>query len=391
MAKRRAKGSGRVLRAGKTWGIRYTEDSIRKYQGGYESRGKAEEALDVITGLVKAGLPGAKPKKAGPAPTFDELVDDWFTHREEHDELRSVPDDRVRWKKHLEPKLSHRSIDAVDDKILGELVVAMKKDLEPATIERVLHLLSAFFKYAVARKYTTTNPVKSYLGGLSSKARAKLRSDHAPDATAHLQSVGDVVRVFQALPEPINVAFALSALAGLRPGEVLALSWEDVDLAGSVLHVRRQVRHGHVSMPKSGKGRDVDMVPSLAKVLVAWRKKHPDELLVVPPMLQVKKDGTLVARRNRHGEAKFLNLRTVYAALDAALAACKLPRMTFYEAGRHTFASLWVLRGLDIYKLSSLLGHSSVVVTSRYAHLAKKTPADVLERADIPLSTRTAA
>ena len=390
MAKRRAKGSG-AYSAPEDMGIRYTEDGVRKYVGGYESKAKAEEALDVIVAQVKAGLPGVKPRKAGPARQFWELVDDWFTHREEHDELRSVPDDRVRWRLHLEPLLSHRAIDGVDDDVLGKLVVTLKKKLEPGTVERVLHLLSAFYKWAVARKYTTTNPVKGYLAGLSKAARTKLRSNHAPDATAYLQSVDDVGRVFRALPEPINVAYALSTLAGLRPGEVLALEWADVDLAKQVLHVRRQVRHGHVSVPKSGKGRDVDMVASLASVLVSWRKRNPTELLVVPPLLMMKKDGTVVARRNRHGDAKFLNLRTVYAALDKALESCKLPRMTFYEAGRHTFASLWVQRGLDIYKLSQILGHSSVVVTSRYAHLAKRTSAAVLAAADIPLATQSAA
>jgi hypothetical protein len=44
MAKRRAKGSGRVLKAGKTWGIRYTEEGVRKYAGGYETKDKACEA-----------------------------------------------------------------------------------------------------------------------------------------------------------------------------------------------------------------------------------------------------------------------------------------------------------------------------------------------------------
>jgi hypothetical protein len=41
----------------------------------------------------------------------------------------------------------------------------------------------------------------------------------------------------------------------------------------------------------------------------------------------------------------------------------------WYEATRHTFASQWVLRGGSIEKLKELLGHYSVVVTERYAHL----------------------
>jgi hypothetical protein len=43
--------------------------------------------------------------------------------------------------------------------------------------------------------------------------------------------------------------------------------------------------------------------------------------------------------------------------------------LTWYGSTRHTFASLWVLGGGSIEKLSKIMGHSSIVVTERYAHL----------------------
>ncbi|HXJ20492.1 MAG TPA: tyrosine-type recombinase/integrase [Polyangia bacterium] len=69
--------------------------------------------------------------------------------------------------------------------------------------------------------------------------------------------------------------------------------------------------------------------------------------------------------------------------------ACKdagLPELTFYEAGRHTFASQWVLNGGSIEKLREILGHSTVLVTERYAHLKPELfqEADLL-RADVSL------
>jgi hypothetical protein len=45
-------------------------------------------------------------------------------------------------------------------------------------------------------------------------------------------------------------------------------------------------------------------------------------------------------------------------------------KLRFHDL-RHTFASHWVLDGGDIFRLSKILGHSSVVVTQKfYAHLA---------------------
>ncbi len=45
------------------------------------------------------------------------------------------------------------------------------------------------------------------------------------------------------------------------------------------------------------------------------------------------------------------------------------PGLGWYEATRHTFASQWVLAGGSIEKLKEILGHYSVVMTERYAHL----------------------
>jgi integrase len=45
------------------------------------------------------------------------------------------------------------------------------------------------------------------------------------------------------------------------------------------------------------------------------------------------------------------------------------PYMRFHDL-RHTFASHWVARGGDLFKLQKILGHQSVQMTMRYAHLA---------------------
>src|SRR4029077_5862536 len=45
----------------------------------------------------------------------------------------------------------------------------------------------------------------------------------------------------------------------MRLGEAVGLEWRDVDFGGRVLHVRRSVRKGRVSLPKNGKSRRVDM------------------------------------------------------------------------------------------------------------------------------------
>jgi hypothetical protein len=51
------------------------------------------------------------------------------------------------------------------------------------------------------------------------------------------------------------------------------------------------------------------------------------------------------------------------------LTACKLPRITWYQATRHTFASQFVLGGGGIELLSKIMGHASITTTEIYSHL----------------------
>jgi integrase len=49
---------------------------------------------------------------------------------------------------------------------------------------------------------------------------------------------------------------------------------------------------------------------------------------------------------------------------------------------RHTFASHWMMAGGDLYVLKSILGHKSIVMTQRYAHLSPEFKRTAVDRMD---------
>jgi integrase len=53
---------------------------------------------------------------------------------------------------------------------------------------------------------------------------------------------------------------------GMRQGELLALTWGDVDLAGTIVHVRHSYTDGHLSTPKNHERRDVNLTPDLVEL-----------------------------------------------------------------------------------------------------------------------------
>jgi integrase len=52
----------------------------------------------------------------------------------------------------------------------------------------------------------------------------------------------------------------------MRQGELLALTWGDVDLAGTIVHVRHSYTDGHLSTPKNHERRDVNLTPDLVEL-----------------------------------------------------------------------------------------------------------------------------
>ncbi|HXJ22222.1 MAG TPA: site-specific integrase [Polyangia bacterium] len=176
-----------------------------------------------------------------------------------------------------------------------------------------------------------------------------------------LERLDDIRRVFLALPQRYGVAFALGALAGLRPGEVLGLDWRDVDLATGRILVRQQVHRGELRPVKDDDSRIVPILPPPAPVLSEWR-------------LLTRGTGLLFAPGTRGGRPgsppRFVRDHTLRAQLRKALRSCGPPEtMTVYSATRHTFAAQWVLGGGSIEKLREVLGHASVTTTERCAHL----------------------
>ena len=83
------------------------------------------------------------------------------------------------------------------------------------------------------------------------------------------------------------------------------------------------------------------------------------QITAQPSAVFPTRDGTVMGRSDRSFQEVF----------QRCLKRAGLPRIRFHDT-RHSFAASWMMNGGNIYRLSKILGHSSVTVTERYAHLA---------------------
>lgn len=159
---------------------------------------------------------------------------------------------------------------------------------------------------------------------------------------------------------------------GLRLGELRALQWDDLDLVAGRLHVRKAADDQDVlHPPKSGQPRIVDL-PRKAVTLLR-EHKH-----LRGPFVFCREDGGMLHGRECESKSK-------EAKHDGPLAkVCRKAglRRVGWHALRHTYASHLMMRGAKPVEVQELLGHASLTMTMRYAHLspsARRAAAELLD------------
>ncbi len=352
--KRRQWGNGAVRqRASGQWQIRWVENGRRRARGGFLTLEDAERVLAKVQGEVAQGRTGLPPDPRG-VSSLAVLAKPWLDARDKTH--RAAGMDRCRWKKHLKPHFGHLRPSEVDAaRIRTFAQVKLAEGLAAGTVRILVALLSSLFTELVEDGKAQVNPASH----LPRATRRLVKPTHDPRTTPFIEKLADVRRIYLDLAEPLDVAYAIGALAGLRTGEVFALRWEHVDLPARRIHVRESV----AGPLKDKDSRVVPILDGLLPVLTARKLQTGGKGRVVPPL---RCDGEKV---DKHTPGTYL--RATLDKLGLARAG-----LGWYEATRHTFASQWVLAGGSIEKLSKVLGHYSVVMTERYVHLRPDLFAD---------------
>ncbi len=184
----------------------------------------------------------------------------------------------------------------------------------------------------------------------------------APPPEVSFLTFEDADRLLAVAPQAWRTMFLLALRTGLRLGELLALRWSDVDLDAGRIHVRRNVVRGIVGTPKSGRARLVPLSDDARAALVAHQHANG-------PLVFCEPNGQMMSAKRAGG------------AIDSAFKKAALPN-TGWHVLRHSFASQLVMRGVSLKAVQELLGHSTIQMTMRYAHLAPDVVRDAVQRLD---------
>ena len=209
--------------------------------------------------------------------------------------------------------------------------------------------LHSIFKFAVRRKWTTSNPVL-YV------ERVAVRR---PTEFAVL-SAEEVMAVARVAPTEQEAALiTVAAFTGLRLGELRALRWRDVAWGKRYVQVRRSHSEQAEKAPKSGKSRSVPLSDPVARVLDALSKRErftgPDDRVFCSLVGGVLDEGQI---RDMFYPA------LVRAGIDRDRGTGK--DLVFHDL-RHTFGTMAVGR-FPLPTVQAWMGHADIQTTMRYVH-----------------------
>ena len=168
----------------------------------------------------------------------------------------------------------------------------------------------------------------------------------------------EIAKVRAVLCPSWRPAFLFCIATGVRVGELLGLQWSDVDLDNRTVTIRHSLVTAAAQYfwhpPKNGKARVLPLSDLAIQAL-------QEQAALFPP---VKNPENLDA-----GRVFRQTVVAFQAALRRAAKAAGVEKNTTPHVLRHTHASLQVQAGVQLQRVSALLGHSSLAMTMRYAHL----------------------
>lgn len=294
------------------------------------------------------------------APPFDKVCHDFLIYKREEIKPNTYDDYAQIIENYLIPYFGKIRISYITPQDVEEFKIYLsereslkaskpgeKHFLSASTRAKIIRVLRAILRHPSIRQFIHMDPT------LGVRAPRQERREH------DYLNISEVNRLLEACSSPSEKAlFGTACFAGLRQGEIIALTWGDIDIVSGTIYVRKTYDPKHrEGTPKTEKGKRIVPIPP---VLVELLKEHKAKSKETKP-----DDLVFTSKNGKHLNSNNLTQRTLANALQRAGI-----RKVDFQSLRHTFASLSIEAGTDPKTLQSLMGHCSINVTfDTYGHL----------------------
>ena len=321
------------------WGFTVTVGGKRVRQ--YRSEWTKDDAERELA-KAKLGMETTQPKAQSPGITFGEAVEKYLAAKSRK---RSIAEDR-RQLEHLklgfgtETPLSQITASKVSEYRSARLAAISGRTgrrLTAAAVNRPLSLLRHLLRLAVEEWELLAAVPKIRL---EKEPQGGIRWLEPDEATRLLDACG------KSQAKHLLALVTVAMETGLRKGELLDLTWSQVDMTRGVLRLE---------VTKSGRRREVPMRQVVYNVVSQLPGPH---------------------------EGRVWPAGSIRTAFENSVEAANLDSPLHFHDLRHHFASWYVMRGGSVPALQQILGHATLAMTMRYSHLSPNHLRDEMSRTE---------
>jgi integrase len=254
------------------------------------------------------------------------------------------------------------SIKPQDIKAFG-VMLKNEKSLSPRTVEKILNLLAQILKSAVENEYLLRSPFEKVKRG-----KAEKLNEPVPLTRDQIQGI------VNNLPEKYRIMVWIGYWTGMRPSEILGLTWEQLDFENEKIKIDRQLSRDTslVHEPKGLKTKASARTIGFPKVLQAEIKDHVDKFGFGPH--------NLILQNRVGGILRYPDARRLFS--NAAKGTGLAVGQSLHQL-RHTCVSTMASLGISPKEIQAWVGHKSIVETMDvYGHLFPDATNKVAARLD---------
>lgn len=334
---------GMIRKRGKNgiYHIVYMLDGRKKWERVGPKKREAEKLLASRLEEIRLGK-FKEVKKA----RFEEYWPEWLRlHAVNVKESTRVSYESV-IRNHLAPRFGKMELTRITTRDIQALIADLtaQGDLSAKTVLGIVVVLREMLGHAVKWGYLHQNPAE-YVDRPRVEHREML-----------FLTPEEVQSFLDAVEPDRHTLFLTAVMTGLRRGELLGLTWKDVDFPAKVIRVRRSLFRGKLIEPKTARSRRSVAMPAI----VAHNLK---KLKLANPASEM--DLVFCNAEGKPLDPDNMIKRDFMPALERA----GVKRVRFHDL-RHTFASLLIAQGESVKYVQDQLGHASVQTTlDRYGHL----------------------
>ncbi|WP_044890320.1 tyrosine-type recombinase/integrase [Myxococcus hansupus] len=346
-------------------------------------RGAEQYERELRNALLNGTFGKEKQKEECCALTVAKFAPRFLTYSENNNKHSSVVSKRQILDDHIVPFFGEMALDAIGPAQIEDFKALMRKKKSAAHARKENATQSAIRKRKAAGpkalSLKTINNVLTVLSKLLGVAveqhviaqapRVKLFGN-VPKPTFDFLSFEEAERVVDMAEPEWKPVLLVAIKTGLRQGEIIGLQWHDVDMKRGLLHVRRAIWRGVTDIPKGGRERTVELPASVVDALKAHRHLRGAYVFCLD-------DGKpLTAHRME---------RPLQRSLRRAGITREVGIIGWHDL-RHTYGSHLAMRGIPLKVIQELMGHATIDMTERYAHLSPDTRRNAVRVLDLPLA-----